>query len=111
MGTEEYIGLGIALCLSVGSFIISLLQFKEKGLLFNNAYIYASKSERESMNKKAYYKQSAIVFLMIGILFLLIGVQMLIQHTFVFYLIVATVITLIIFALASSISILQNEKK
>lgn len=111
MGTLEYISIGVAFCLSVGAFIISLLQFKEKGMLFNNAYIYTSKSERKNMNKKPHYRQSAIVFLMIGLLFLLIGVQMLIQHILVFSLIVITVIALIIYAIASSISTLQNEKK
>ncbi|EFF68226.1 hypothetical protein BUTYVIB_01494 [Eshraghiella crossota DSM 2876] len=30
--------------------------------MFNNAYIFASKQERETMNKKPHYKQSGICF-------------------------------------------------
>lgn len=48
--------------LAVTCFIISVMQFKEKGFLFNNAYIWASKQERATMNKKPHYRQSAIAF-------------------------------------------------
>ena len=43
-------------------FILSIRSFLAKGFLFNNAYIYASKKERETMNKKPYYRQTAIVW-------------------------------------------------
>ena len=32
--------------IAISCFIISFLQFKQKGFLFNNAYIYASKKEK-----------------------------------------------------------------
>ncbi len=51
------------------SLVISVLQFKEKGFVFNNAYIFASKQEREKMDKKPYYRQSAIVFGLIFAMF------------------------------------------
>jgi len=41
----------IFLALGIGAFIISYLQFKEKGYLFNNAYIWASQEERKHMDK------------------------------------------------------------
>ena len=44
--------------IAVTCFIISYLQFHEKGFLFNNAYIYTSKKERETMDKAPYYCQS-----------------------------------------------------
>lgn len=47
---------------AIASLVFSYLQFNEKGFLLNNAYIYASKQEREAMDKKPYYKQSGIVF-------------------------------------------------
>ena len=55
--------------IAIACFIFSYLQFQEKGFLFNNAYIYASKQERETMDKKPHYKQSGIVFVFIGIIF------------------------------------------
>ena len=38
--------------IAVVCFAISFLQFIEKGFLFNNAYLYASKKEKETMDKK-----------------------------------------------------------
>ncbi|MBF4691515.1 DUF3784 domain-containing protein [Fusibacter sp. Q10-2] len=46
--------------MSITAFIISYMQYKEKGFLFNNAYLYASKKERNEMNKKPHYRQSAL---------------------------------------------------
>ncbi|MBQ7009494.1 MAG: DUF3784 domain-containing protein, partial [Ruminococcus sp.] len=42
-----------------------------------NAYIWASKQERESMNKKTYYRQSAVIFLLLSLIFLLNGIAVL----------------------------------
>ena len=42
--------------------LLSIRSFLERGFVLNNAYIYASKKERDSMNKKPYYRQTAIVF-------------------------------------------------
>lgn len=40
----------------------SIRSFFERGVLLNNAYIYATKEERAAMNKKPYYRQTAVVF-------------------------------------------------
>ena len=42
--------------LAIVFLVISILQFKEKGFLFNNAYIWADKQEREKLNKKHHYR-------------------------------------------------------
>lgn len=51
---------------------MSYLQFKNKEFLLNNAYILASKKEREEMNankemKRPHYRQSGIVFLFLEV--------------------------------------------
>ena len=71
------IGAIILGAISLACFIFSYMQFHEKGFLFNNAYIYASKEERETMNKKPHYKQSGIVFALIGVIFLINAVDVL----------------------------------
>ena len=38
----------------------AIRSFTERGFLLNNAYIYATKEERETMDKKPYYRQSAV---------------------------------------------------
>ena len=83
----------------------------EKGFLFNNAYIYASKQEREKMNKKPHYRQSAIVFLLLGLLFLLIALALLLEANWILYVGVAVVIITLIYAIASSITIEKNNKQ
>lgn len=69
MQTMEIITLVALFLVALGALILSYFQFKEKGILLNNAYIYATKEERRTMNKKPYYRQSAIVFFQIGIIF------------------------------------------
>lgn len=75
MGIGEIILLIFVLIVSLSALIISYFQFKEKGFLFNNAYLYASEKERETMDKKPHYRQSAIVFLLIGISFSLLAIE------------------------------------
>lgn len=41
----------IFLTLGIGAFVISYLQFKEKGYLLNNTYFWASQEERKQMDK------------------------------------------------------------
>ncbi len=74
MGPDQMIIGIIFLALGIGAFIISYLQFKEKGYLFNNAYIWASQEERKQMDedkgcKRPYYRQSGFTFMFIGFVF------------------------------------------
>ena len=73
----------ILFLIAIGAFVMSYRSFREKGFLFNNAYIYASKQERETMDKKPHYRQSAIVLLMIGVIFLLNGVSVLLAANWI----------------------------
>ena len=86
-------------------FVFSYLHFNEKGFLFNNAYIYASKQERETMDKKPHYKQSGIVFVLIGIIFLINAIDMILQTGWLFYLIIGIGIVAIVYAVVSSVRI------
>ena len=73
MSKFEVVLLVSMLLFSAISFIIGFFQFREKGFLFNNAYIYASEEERSSMNKAPYYRQSAITFCICGVMLIPIG--------------------------------------
>ena len=95
--------------IAIACFVGSYFQFKEKGFLFNNAYIYASKEERESMNKTPHYKQSGTVFGMVGIIFLLNAVDTLIKTGWIFYIVIAVALCAIIYAIVSSILIERKK--
>lgn len=90
--------------------VISYLQFNEKGFLFNNAYIYASKQERETMDKKPHYRQSGIVFLMIGIIFLINVAEMILETGWLFHLVIVVAIIAIAYAIISSVAIARRKK-
>ena len=93
------------------AFVFSFRSFREKGFLLNNAYLYASKKERETMNKKPYYRQSAIVFALIGIIFLLNGLSVLLQANWISFIAGAVIAIALIYAIASSIAIEKHKKK
>lgn len=96
--------IGAIICgiVSIVCFIISYLQFCEKGFLFNNAYIYASRKEREHMDKKPYYRQSGIIFCMIGLVFLINAVEVIMETGWLFYFVIVVVIIAVIYAIISS---------
>lgn len=110
MNTSNIITFIVVLFLSLGSFIISGFQFAEKGILFNNAYLYASKKERETMNKKPHYRQSAISFLLVGIALLLLDIELFFAINKLYPVVVLIIISMIIYAIWSSINIERKSK-
>lgn len=96
--------------IAVICFIFSYLQFNEKGFLFNNAYIYASKQERKNMDKKPHYKQSGIIFASIGIIFLIDAIDIILQTGWLLYLVIGVAIVAIVYAIVSSVMIKKRKK-
>lgn len=62
------------------------------------------------MNKKPYYRQSGVVFVLIGILFLLNAIEIVVHSGWLFYLSIAIAILAIIYALISSVRIERKKK-
>jgi len=96
--------------IAIACFIFSYLQFQEKGFLFNNAYIYASKQERETMDKKPHYKQSGIVFVFIGIIFLINAIDTILQTGWLNFFVIGIAVIAIVYAIVSSL-IIEKRKK
>lgn len=86
---------------AITCFIVSCFQFKEKGFLYNNAYIYVSKEEKERMNKTPYYNQSGMVFILIGIIFLLNSIDMLLKTDWIFYFVIVVAVSVIVYTVVS----------
>ncbi len=102
---KEAITACVLFLIAAGLFVVSFRSFREKGFLFNNAYIYASKEERERMNKKPHYRQSAIISLLLGVLFLLNGANALFGLDWLFWLVIIIAVGTIVYAIVSSIRI------
>ena len=107
---DEIITAIVLILMSVGAFIMSIRSFLGKGLLLNNAYLFATEKEREAMDKAPYYKQSALVFTLIGLIFLLNGLGLLFHFGWVGYIVAAVVVIAMVYAIASSIAIANRKQ-
>ena len=96
---------------AVFSLVLSIRFFCGKGFLLNNAYLYASKEEREAMNKKPHYRQSGIVFLLIGTIFAVNALNTVFQKNWLFFCVIGIVAVTIIYAIASSVLIEKRKNR
>ena len=101
----------VLLLIAAAAFVVSFRSFREKGFLLNNAYLYASKKEREAMDKAPYYRQSAVVFALIGLIFLLNGLSLLLGTQWLGYLAGGVVVIALIYAAVSSIAFEKRKKQ
>ena len=88
--------------------ILGIRSFMERGFLLNNAYIYATKEERKTMDKKPYYRQSAVVFCILSIAFVIIGLSVLFRNGKIGLLVIPLGVAAIVFAVVSSV---RNNKR
>lgn len=94
----------ICLILAIISLAICILSFHEKGFLFNNAYIWASKKERDKMDKKPHYRQSAIVFGLMALLFLCMAFEVLFHTGWLWFIVGAIGFVMLGYAVISSLT-------
>ena len=104
--------IGAVICGAIAflCFFLGFRQLNEKGSLLNNAYTYSSGEERQKMDKKPYYKQSGIIFILIGIIFAVNTVEMKLRTGRLVYLTVIIGLLTVAYAIASSICIERNKK-
>lgn len=95
---------------ALGCFVISFFQFKQKGFLFNNAYIYASEKERETMDKKPHYIQTGVIFVFIGLIFTVNAINVLLKKNFLLFVVIGIAVMAIIYAIVSSVLIERRKK-
>ena len=92
----------ICFVLALSFLIISVLQFQEKGFLFNNAFIWASKQERETMNKKPHYRQSGIVFALCAAVFFAMALECLLMTGWLWLIVGLLSVAMLVYAIATS---------
>ena len=110
MGIGQIVLGVILLTLAIGAFVISYLQFKEKGYLFNNAYIWASQEERKRMDtnkesKRPYYRQSGFAFMFVGLSLLIFAVYAVTDWIGMYIAFWAFIILAVVYAVVSSVQI------
>lgn len=92
----------IPLALALAAFAISLCSFLEKGAPVNNTYLYATPEARKTMDKKPLYRQSAIVFCLLGLLFTALTLEVALQAWWLSYAAMALALAAVVYAVASS---------
>ncbi len=100
-----FIGICALVCL-----IISAIQFMEKGIPFNNTYLYATEKERAILNKKPLYKQSGIVFSILAVMLLFCLLAVAFKAYWIFWIAGCLTVALIIYAVISSIKEAKTSK-
>ena len=63
-----------------------------------------------TMNKKPHYRQSAIAFLGIGVLFILLILQMVLDASWVYFVMIAWLLFLVVYAIVSAVWIAKKYK-
>lgn len=99
----------ICALLGIAVLILSIRQFMERGFVFNNAYLWATKEERARMDKRPHYRQSAIVFALIAAFFLIMAVEIILNTFWLNILAYICPVAAVIYAIASSIK--QETKR
>ena len=102
----------LAVILFVGAALLALFGIRHlqyRGYCFNNAYIYASKREREQMDKTPYYKQTGIILLMLAGLFLINFVRVVFKLEFLMYVSYVVIALTLVYAVVSSVRLEKNK--
>ena len=110
MRTGTLITAILVFLLAGGLFFLGIRQLLERGYLLNNAWIYATEKERESLNKKPYYRQSGIVFCLLGLLFTVIGLHAILQDSRLLWLEAALAVGAVAYAILSTLRIMKEEE-
>ena len=91
--------------------LLSVRSFQERGFLLNNAWLYASERQRETMNRKPYYRQSAIVFCILSLVFIVCGLSVVLQNSRIVLLEIPLIAGVVIYAIVSTVQIQKREMK
>ncbi len=110
MTTGEQVTAIVVFALAGVLLLLGIRSFLQKGFLLNNAWIYASKEERKAMNRKPYYRQTAVVFGLLAAVFLVIGFSLVFRNDRLFLLEIPLTVGTIVYAAVSTARIRREER-
>ena len=109
--TQELIAAIAVFIISGLCAVLSVRSFMQKGFLFNNAWIWATQEQKEHMDKSPYYRQSAIVFLLLAAVFAFEGLNLITERDFWFGAGIGVTIVAVVYAAVSSVIIEKHKRK
>ena len=97
--------INVAICalVSLVLFILSFMQFRERGPILNNSMLVSEKRERSKDNLNRWYRQSARVFLILAFVFLFMGLWVLTDLAVFAWLMGAAILAVLVYAFTSSL--------
>ena len=108
---KEFVAACVVFAFAAVWFVLGIRSLRGKGFLFNKAYIWASKKEREKMDKKPYYKQTGIVFILVGCMIVMFGLDVLFKTGWIWLVSIAFGLLICVYAIVSSVAIEKRKKK
>ena len=111
MVTSELVSVIVIFGLSGLLMVLGIRHYMEKGFLLNNSYLYASKEQRETMNKKPYFRQSAIIFCILSAVFIIVGLSLVLQNDNILLFEIPVMFGAIIYAIVSSVQMGKHDRK
>ncbi len=103
MSVGELVSAIVLFVIAVVLLFLGIRHFQERGFLLNNAYIYASAKERETMDKGPHYRQSAIVFCLLSAVFMIVGLSVVFRNDAILLLEIPVMAAAIVYAVVSSV--------
>lgn len=91
--------------------ILSIRHFAQKGFLINNAFIWATEEERKKMDKRPYYRQSAVVFCLLSAVFVVIGFSVVFHNGKIQLIEIPFLTGALVYAIVSSVREEKRTKK
>lgn len=110
MTTSQIIVAAVLFAVAVVLAIFGIRQLRCKGFCFNNAYIYASKEEREKTDYTPYYRQTGIVLLMLSGVFAINCIHVISKLDALFYFSMGLTAAAAVYAVVSSVRTGRKNK-
>ncbi len=105
----EVLGI-LCILLALVCVVLCVLQFRQKGVPLNNAYLWASEVARRRLDCAALFRQSAVIFGLIALMMLLIGLECILNTGLLLIGVGPLVAAALIYAVVSSIRIARQGK-
>ena len=91
--------------------LLGIRHFRERGKLLNNAYLFASEKERETMDKRPLYRQSGTVFCLLSLVFVMIGLSIVLHNTKITLLEIPVAAAVLIYSIVSTAKINRQAQQ
>ncbi|MCK9198888.1 MAG: DUF3784 domain-containing protein [Bacilli bacterium] len=98
----------ILLVIAILCFVVVYFAIKNKGPIISNQYLFSTKEEREKLKTKQEYRNSSIIFLFLGVMFLLEAISVYYEISWLSFVVVILSVILIVFVIFISVKSIRK---